>query len=159
MPTSGSFQPPRPTPVVGQAVVATFNLQPLTVNVWHDTPFTITLPEAGTYRVGGALRGNVTQLASDTIVGIAVFTQFVDVTAGGVIVPESFRTLAGATKPNQNIGTGNFGVQATSPVDFHYTIPEPRTLRLQGRRGGSTNVASILGGPNSGSLVTYEKVA
>lgn len=132
-----------PAPPFGQVPLGgpAFILNELAAGQWHDAPLTITLPEAGTYQIGGAVYGHLDK--TPNTLGALLAAQLYDQTAGAV-VPLSTRGVISFNESDGFTSTGIWHNRATAPMDVQYTVSGPTTLVLQGRYSGP--VASPGGG-------------
>ncbi|MFI9591207.1 hypothetical protein [Nonomuraea sp. NPDC052265] len=140
------------------ALPAPVNLQPTASGTWVNTGLQITLPSAGIYQLDANVRGNLQASGSDFNVWLQA--RLWDITAGAVvpdsecIVQQYWFTQAAAA---------SLGGNAVASVLIEYSVPGPRSIRLEAARinlRGTTIEAGIGSDTVSGrTTLRYGRVA
>lgn len=144
----GGTTPPTP-PVFGQEELASpgwlLAFEP--AGTWADTGLCVNLPEAGTYRLDGAIVQSL-RSSDPTDLSTRLFDQ-----TGGAVVPMSYRRVH---------TEGAIGIIETAPVGVFHTVPGPSTICLQAFHNTpatATSSGGVLTTPDIGStMIRYEKI-
>ncbi|MET9818334.1 hypothetical protein [Streptomyces sp. NPDC006355] len=138
---------------------AGIDLQPTASGTWTDTGLEVVLPAAGTYHLDAVVRGN---LHCDTPVNAWIGARLFDVTAGAVIPASEllvYQISLQVSPATSNVAeAGN----QSGTISIPYTVPGPRTVRLQVVRVnsvGSAAIARVLSDVNGRTTLRYERVA
>lgn len=172
--TDGCLYVPPPgapvAPVFGQQELTTiaWSLTPLPQTQWHDAPLTIALPAAGTYRLGGAVTGEVSIANVGNQPSGGLHSRLFD-TGAGAEVPWSMREVAGLnvlTGVSSDVPGDVWVARGSAPVDVLYTVPGPTTIVLQGLIAGASLAAGTyfsgfwnIDARNRHTVVNFHKIA
>ncbi|WP_405893704.1 hypothetical protein OG272_15690 [Streptomyces sp. NBC_00104] len=134
------------------------NLQPTASGAWVDTGLQLTLPSAGTYQLDTTVRGNLQ--ASGNNFNVWLQARLWDITAGAV-VPDSECIVQQYWLTQADVAS--LGGNAAASVLIEYSVPGPRSIRLEASRinlQGASIQAGIGSDTVSGrTTLRYERVA
>jgi hypothetical protein len=165
-------------PVFGQVEMLTpvFSLRPFAEGAWTDvsldgtaTPLQITLPSAGTYRVGGTINSGIDVDPAIVPSSGSVQTRLFNVTAGAALTwsDRLGAFVSPATVTADNPATSQpWSDQAQVGQDLIVTVAGPTTLRLQARydtsglygTGTGAEIVSAVGVGVGPTLLNYSKL-
>lgn len=143
----------------GYAVLpAPVSLQATASGTWVDTGLQIALPSAGTYRLDATVRGNLQ--ASGNNFNVWLQARLWDITAGAV-VPDSECIVQQYWLTQADVAS--LGANAAVSVLIEYSVPGPRSIRLEASRINAQG-ASIAAGIGSDTVagrttLRYERIA
>lgn len=146
--SGGTLAVTPPTATTGQSVLGASFIITAASTVWQATGLTLTLPSAGTYRIGGAIRG---YLQPGAVEGQQISARLWNNTAGALVANSEVTVIGvyGAT-----IG------QATAPLEVILTVGAPAVIEVQAFRSGTAWVAAVIGSDANGrSLLTYTRLS
>ncbi|MEU0947641.1 hypothetical protein ABZ379_33815 [Streptomyces canus] len=140
------------------ALPANVNLNAAASGTFVDTGLVLALPSAGRYHLDATVRAFLGTMTTGE--GAYIVARLYDVTAGAVVPDSEVLALqinvAAGTSPTL------LAWNATAPIQVRYTIPGPRTVRLEAARmtqSGITDGASVVSDVNGRTTLRYERVA
>lgn len=118
-----------------------------------DTGLSVTLPEAGTWKVTAEVRG---QIDGPGPGGGGLRVRLFNVTAG-VQLPYSIRTIVTVTEP----ATGDFAATACGPASDLVVVTGPTVIRLEASKSatGTATTVRVGTGPSGWTSLAYERIA
>lgn len=143
----------------GSAVLpAAVDLQPSASGTWVATGLSVTLPAAGTYQLDATVRA---AMAAVSPANTYIVARLYDVTAGAV-VPGSEAMVHQINIGSPSGATLSQGTNNSAPIQVEYTVPGPRTIRVEAARfnsQGATGTAIVVSDGSGRSTLRYSRVA
>jgi hypothetical protein len=137
---------------------ANVDLQPSASGTWVATGLTVALPAAGTYQLDATIRAAMTAVSPANVYVVA---RLYDVTAGAPI-PGSETMVHQINIGSPSGATLSQGTNNGAPVQIAYTVPGPRTIRVEAARynsQGATATAAIISDGSGRSTLRVNRIA